>query len=328
MPILDSKTKERQPSGQPPEKGAFSTSATDVGMRAASRLGVGLNALLGSRAKRALGIVTYHRVAPVVPGLPKPLHNVTPESFREQITGLLRRGFTAWPLQRVIEFSNENRFLPPRTFVVTFDDGYESVFSGAWPVLRELRVPATIFLNTAFVDSDYPFPCDAWGLRYEGFAPPNTYRPLRDCQCQEMLDSGLIEFGAHTHTHQDFRDRPDDFHEDMLENLRELHNRLGVVRPTFAFPYGTAHAGFTGGELLTIARQLDLQCALSTESVLVIPGSDPFGWGRFNSFPWDTSATLAAKLSGWYSWAPKLKQRLAGQNAPTTAAPLPQEALV
>ncbi|MCA9245772.1 MAG: polysaccharide deacetylase family protein [Planctomycetales bacterium] len=308
---------EREPAAQPPGKGHLRACVEDVGMRTAGQLGVGLNRLLGSRAGRALGIVTYHRVSPVVDGLSKPLHNVTPEVFREQIVGLLRRGFTAWPLRRAIRFSNEGRFLPPRTFVVTFDDGYESVYLHAWPVLRELRVPATIFLNTAFVDSDLPFPCDAWGMRYEGFAPPSTYRPLRDDQCQEMLDTQLIEIGAHTHTHQDFRRRPAEFRDDLRENLRELKNRYGIEKPTFAFPYGTPHAGFTGPELVAVARKMELQCALSTESVLVIPGTDPFRWGRFNAFPWDTGATLSAKLSGWYSWAPKLKQRISGQSAPS-----------
>ena len=33
---------------------------------------------------------------------------------------------------------------------------------------------------------------------------------------------------------------------------------------------------------------------------------------RFNVFAWDTSATLAAKLAGWYSWATKLRQRIGG----------------
>jgi hypothetical protein len=64
--------------------------------------------------------------------------------------------------------------------------------------------------------------------------------------------------------------------------------------------------------LVAAARQTGVLCALTTESVLVDPDSDPFQWGRFNAFPWDTSATLAAKVEGWYSWAPKLRQRIAG----------------
>ncbi len=43
---------------------------------------------------------------------------------------------------------------------VTFDDGFETVYRHAWPVLQELRIPATVFLNTAYLDSPEPFPFD------------------------------------------------------------------------------------------------------------------------------------------------------------------------
>ena len=36
--------------------------------------------------------------------------------------------------------------VPPYVVVVTFDDGFESVYEHAWPVLREFRIPATIFV--------------------------------------------------------------------------------------------------------------------------------------------------------------------------------------
>ncbi len=79
---------------------------------------------------------------------------------------------------------------------------------------------------------------------------------------------------------------------------------------TFAFPYGSRALGFSGGALAAVARETGVLCALSTEAVPVTVNSDPFHWGRFNAFPWDSSATLAAKLEGWYSWAPRLRQRV------------------
>ncbi len=42
--------------------------------------------------------------------------------------------------------------LPPRSVVLTFDDGYRSNYRLAFPLLREFAVPATIFLTTNFVD--------------------------------------------------------------------------------------------------------------------------------------------------------------------------------
>jgi len=80
----------------------------------------------------------------------------------------------------------------------------------------------------------------------------------------------------------------------------------------FAFPFGSPALGFAGGALMQAARETCVVCGLTTESVLIDLRSDPLQWGRFNVFAWDTSATLAAKLAGWYSWATKLRQRLAG----------------
>ena len=83
-----------------------------------------------------------------------------------------------------------------------------------------------------------------------------------------------------------------------------------------AFPYGSPHAGCASEERAAAARRTGVSCGLTTDCVVVDPRSDPFSWGRFNVFPWDTSATIAAKLAGWYSWAPRLRRRLAPDVSP------------
>jgi peptidoglycan/xylan/chitin deacetylase (PgdA/CDA1 family) len=296
----------------PPEKPALRKALENRGMRIAGRVAVGLNALLGDRAHGAVGILTYHRIAAQVRGVPPPLHNVTPQRFREQVRGLLRRGFHVWPLRRILDDAIAGRELPPRTIAITFDDGFETVFTRAWPILRELQVPATVFINTAYLDSIDPFPFDAWGIDWRGRVPPESYRPLASHQCRELQAGGLIELGAHTHTHADLRDRPQQFRDDLQLSVDILRSRFGLDEVMFAFPFGSPILGFSGGALTRAARETGVLCGLTTESVVVDPLSDPFDWGRFNAFAWDTSATLAAKLAGWYSWAPKLRQRMAG----------------
>jgi peptidoglycan/xylan/chitin deacetylase (PgdA/CDA1 family) len=307
---LNSNAIDQQPSRWAPPKPPLRKLVEDLGMRAAGRVGVGLSRLLGSRAGDDLGILTYHRVAAHVLGVPKPLHNVDPERFREQLTGLLARGMTVWPLRKVLEYRERGLPIPPRTIVVTFDDGFETVYSNAWPVLQELQIPATVFVNTAYLDSEFPFPFDDWGVAYQDRVPGVTYRPLSMEQCREMIADGLIELGAHTHTHEDFRERVNEFRDDLQTSVEIVQAQFGHKDVTFAFPYGSPHAGFANDELAAAAKQTGVICGLTTESVLVDLHSGPFQWGRLNAFPWDTSATLAAKLEGWYSWAPKLRQRI------------------
>jgi peptidoglycan/xylan/chitin deacetylase (PgdA/CDA1 family) len=267
-----------------------------------------LAGLLGSRDGRRPAVLVYHRVAGPVPGLPFPDLNVRPSHFRRQITGLLDRGYRIWPLARLLDHAEAGRAVPPRVAVITFDDGFGGVFCHAWPVLRELRAPATVFLNTAYLDGREPFPFDAWGTRWRGRAPVEAYRPLTATECRAMREDGLIELAAHTHTHADFRGRPEALEADLTANVRHLRERFGVERPTFAFPFGRRHLGYVSPELIEAARRAGVRCALTTEARSVTPSTDPFGWGRFNAYDWDTGQTLAARLAGWYGWAPALQE--------------------
>ena len=53
-----------------------------------------------------------------------------------------------------------------------------------------------------------------------------------------MLGSGLIEHGAHTHTHADFRGRPDDMLADLATNLAVLRDNLASISRPLRFLTG------------------------------------------------------------------------------------------
>jgi peptidoglycan/xylan/chitin deacetylase (PgdA/CDA1 family) len=283
--------------------------------RVAAQAGAGLNRVLGSRSDDSIGIVLYHRIAEDVPGVPRPLYNVPPARLRAQLEGLLELGYGFWPLTRALQQYAAAKPFPPKTIVLTFDDGYETVFTHAWPILRELNIPATVFLATAFLDSDDPFPFDQWGVQHEQDVPRHVFRPMTTQQCRELQASRLIELGAHTHTHQDFRTRTEDFRQDMEECVRCLRQRFGLDEISFSFPYGKPSLGYVNRELIEASRLVGVTCGLTTEDIVVDRQDDPFSWGRFNVYDFDTSATIAAKLGGWYSWIPKIGSLLSGTRA-------------
>jgi peptidoglycan/xylan/chitin deacetylase (PgdA/CDA1 family) len=114
----------------------------------------------------------------------------------------------------------------PRPVVVTFDDGYASVFDAAFPVLQRLGIPFGVFVATSFVRQEQT-------LRDRG-RPFVSWLELR---C--MLDSGLLTVGSHTHSHEtEMPLDPDVFGKDVEESLATLHDHLGVNAKTFAFPKG------------------------------------------------------------------------------------------
>jgi peptidoglycan/xylan/chitin deacetylase (PgdA/CDA1 family) len=265
-----------------------------------------LGTTLGRRVPEACGILLYHRVAPPAPAAPAPPWNVTPARFAQQLAGLLARGFHPWPLAGLLAHRREGRVVPPGTFVVTFDDGFESVYRHAWPVLRRHAVPATVFVSTAYLDQDEPFPFDHWAVTHRGDLPPEAFRPLRTWQCEAMARSGLVTLGAHTHTHRDLRNDPGEFARDVARSVDVLRARFGVQDVDFAYPFGKPSAGHCGPALVAAARRAGVRCGLTTESRTVDVRTDPYRWGRFTVYPCDTPRTLAGKLSGWYDWIPAL----------------------
>ena len=269
--------------------------------RALSWLAAGCQACFGPREASGFGILTYHRIANPLPNRPRPTWNVPPPRFEKQLAGLVRRGWQAWPLRQVLHYVERELPIPRKTFVITFDEGYANVLLNALPVLTRLRLPATLFLSTAYLDSKEAFAGDDWSAAGTPGTHSDSWRFLTTAECQRLAGNGLIEIGAHTHTHADFRGQPAELLDDLRENLCVLREKLGVEQPTFALPYGSLNDGFAGHEFAQAAREAGVRCCLSAEAAVVSLQDSPFFWGRFAVTEYDSAATLAGKLGGWYT---------------------------
>ncbi len=71
--------------------------------------------------------------------------------FRRQME-ILANYFNVLPLEELVERAL-NGDLPPRAFAITFDDGYQDNYVNAFPALKDLDLPATIFLATGAIES-------------------------------------------------------------------------------------------------------------------------------------------------------------------------------
>src|SRR5262249_6119602 len=155
-----------------------------------------------------------------------------------------------------------------------------------------------VFLVTAYLDHPGPLPFDDWPAAGSDRVAPQLWRPLTTAQCREMLHSGQVELGSHTHTHEVFLGRADELYEDLKRSLEALRARFALTGATLALPFGR-----WAPDLAAAARRAGLLCSLTTRGELVRRDSDPFAWGRFTVEEADTAGTLAAQLDGWCSLA-------------------------
>jgi peptidoglycan/xylan/chitin deacetylase (PgdA/CDA1 family) len=72
------------------------------------------------------------------------------DAFRKHVEHLVDN-YEVIPLSVLVSLYREGRPIPKRAVVITFDDGYRSCYTLAHPVLKEFRVPATLFVATDFV---------------------------------------------------------------------------------------------------------------------------------------------------------------------------------
>lgn len=110
-------------------------------------------------------------------------YTMTVKALRRDLDWLRRNGYeTVLPRELAAGQLDDGNALPEKFVLLTFDDGYASNYTLAFPVLKEYGAKATISLITERIDSG-----KAGFLNWE--------------QCREMAESGLVEFASHTHDH-------------------------------------------------------------------------------------------------------------------------------
>jgi len=135
-------------------------------------------------------------------------------------------------LDRVVEMADGRTAPGHDTVAITFDDGYEDVYRHAFPLLLRYALPATVYLTTRPVEDRRPLPVPA--VRRDQWGAPLTWK-----QAEEMVTSGLITVGAHTHTHPDLGALTEsEVDREITESNRLIAGRLGQTPRHFAYPWG------------------------------------------------------------------------------------------
>jgi peptidoglycan/xylan/chitin deacetylase (PgdA/CDA1 family) len=101
----------------------------------------------------ALRVLTYHRVLDLAdPSAPRPDGvSATPAVFDRQMRHVAAR-YRVVSSEEVLLALRSGQGLPRKAVLITFDDAYRDFGEVAWPILRRHRLPATVFVPTAFPD--------------------------------------------------------------------------------------------------------------------------------------------------------------------------------
>jgi peptidoglycan/xylan/chitin deacetylase (PgdA/CDA1 family) len=209
-------------------------------------------ALLRLPREPSLLILMYHRVLPAhgaEAAREEPGMWVAPETLRMH-GQVLREFFEPVHLDAWLQSAARGARLPRRAVALTFDDGWRDNFDFAFPVLKELDLPATIFLVSQRIGGGY----DSWPNRLgalvtlsEQSGPPPSVGERRFLSREEILrlrDSGLVRFGSHTRHHPRLQEGLDEIllHEELAGSRRELETLLACPVPLFCYPSGVASA--------------------------------------------------------------------------------------
>lgn len=212
---------------------------------------------------------------------------------------------------------------PARSVVLTFDDGFLSNYTLAFPLLKKHGAPAVVFLETEFVDEKKPIWVDRVDYALDragksradlvetkkrlkllpqetvhdavseleaqlGFRLTNSnaadvpaiYRALDWSHVREMQASGLVTFGAHTHTHKILgRCQPATVEDEMKLCQTIIERETGRPCTTFCYPNGGVGDFSDATEAILKRRGFD--CTITAIGGFNEPGCSPFLLKRF-----------------------------------------------
>lgn len=203
--------------------------------------------------------------------------SVSPSQFREQMKFLRQGCYNVIPLTKLADLIERGGRIPHNTVVITFDDGNLNNYTNAFSILKEFKIPATVFLVSDWIGK-------------EGF--------LATDQIKEMSASG-IEFGSHTATHPSMSGlSKEELRREIFLSKKGIKAAVGIDAETFCFPFGGRNPQ-ARAELIEAGFKAACITFPRDDSVKL----DPYELKRIKISPSVFNLPeFRAKISGYYTW--------------------------
>jgi len=205
-------------------------------------------------------------------------------------------GYRTLNLSEVWEHLRQGAEFPSRAVVITFDDGYETVYKEAFPVFQRYGMSATVFLTVGDRKTT------------NGRLPSLEGRSMLSWSEIREMQRGGVDFGAHTLTHPDLTRLPfERVQTEICDSKAVIENALSIPVDTFAYPFGRYDERCRE----VVRENFTLGC--SDELGVIRAGSDPYALERV-----DASYLRKDQLFGlllthmfpWYIWARGIPRRI------------------
>lgn len=114
------------------------------------------------------------------------------DEFVQQMTWMKHNGYTFLKVDDLVNAANTGKLLPPKSVLVTFDDGYKSFYNKIFPVAKELKIPVVLGLVGSWLETK-----EGEKVQY-GSDLYSRELFITWEEAKEMSDSGLIEMANHS----------------------------------------------------------------------------------------------------------------------------------
>ncbi len=187
-------------------------------------------------AHKPVVILTFHHISPYEDSL-----TVSPELFREVLL-YVKEKYNIISYGQFIDHIFNDIKLPKKSVLITLDDGYLDNYLYAFPILKELHIPAVIFLITGMIEHNNHIRTSLPNFIPHKELESNLVKEMfiNTAEMDVMQRSGKISFDSHTVNHTDTTSVDE---ESLKKELNDSLNFIKFYTPTreyygFCWPKG------------------------------------------------------------------------------------------
>lgn len=247
-------------------------------------------------------VLCYHRILPDFLDDTGTVCSITPKLFESHMAFLANNGFISLTLEEYGELAKGHYPIPPRSILVTLDDGYADNYHIAWPIAQKFNIKINLFILTKFIGSLEPLLLcqNSWKVQQHITKFPELWRNLTWDELRIISGSGSA-IGIHGHSHNKISTMElQEFSKEIAISIQIYKEQFRRAPKAYAIPYGNVRTFISSH--LELLEQFRFEMIFSTfKGRTCLPCQSP-PFGRLVMDQEDDIDIFQAKLFGSHDW--------------------------